>query len=98
MDAIAAGKWALESILCALQLSHLFIVAVLLYDFVLTFPQEVGWLWRGWHLSIARTLFIINRYLPIIALVPAVFEDFASNSIEVNIQLSYMSTSSYVLL
>jgi len=43
-------------------------VAVLLYDYALTFGDEVEFIWRQ-EMNLGKMLFLLNRYIPIIDLV-----------------------------
>ncbi|KAG2031301.1 hypothetical protein BDR03DRAFT_117584 [Suillus americanus] len=47
-------------------------IAVLLFDFIITFDSEVRWTWgRGW--GITRIIFIVSRYLPFVGLAMTVY-------------------------
>ncbi|KAG1765774.1 hypothetical protein EDD22DRAFT_1049302 [Suillus occidentalis] len=52
-------------------------LAVLLFDFIITFDSEVHWTWgRGW--GIMRIIFIVSRYLPFAGLTMTVYSSIAS--------------------
>ncbi|KAG1763108.1 hypothetical protein EDD22DRAFT_846634 [Suillus occidentalis] len=47
-------------------------LAVLLFDFIVTFDSEVHWTWgRGW--GIIRIIFILSRYVPFVGLAMTVY-------------------------
>ncbi|KAG1865854.1 hypothetical protein DFJ58DRAFT_770542 [Suillus subalutaceus] len=47
-------------------------IAVLLFDFIITFDSEVRWTWgREW--GITRIIFIVSRYLPFVGLAMTVY-------------------------
>ncbi|KAG1812426.1 uncharacterized protein BJ212DRAFT_1588956 [Suillus subaureus] len=47
-------------------------IAVLLFDFIITFDSEVRWTWgRGW--GITRIIFVVSRYVPFVGLVMTVY-------------------------
>lgn len=52
-------------------------LAVLLFDFIITFDSEVHWTWgRGW--GIMRIIFILSRYVPFVGLAMTVYCSVAS--------------------
>ncbi|EMD36245.1 hypothetical protein CERSUDRAFT_95589 [Gelatoporia subvermispora B] len=51
-------------------------LAILCFDYCLTFTQEVELFWGTCTFSFASALFIVNRYLPLLGSVPVIFEFF----------------------
>ena len=43
------------------------LTALLLYDFLLTFPLETSQIWRG-NVNVMKVLFVLNRYASFVAL------------------------------
>ena len=50
-------------------LAHVFLTALVVYDFVITFDQEVASVWRR-KFTAASLLFFINRYLNTLGSLP----------------------------
>ncbi|KAI1795747.1 hypothetical protein LXA43DRAFT_1058032 [Ganoderma leucocontextum] len=51
-------------------------VALLYYDYALTFTEEVNHFWKSASLSLFSTLFVFNRYLGLIGTIPVIIEYF----------------------
>ena len=49
---------------------------MLYYDYTLTLTREIEHFWRGARLSLASTLFVLNRYLGLLGPIPVFFEYF----------------------
>ncbi|OCH89210.1 hypothetical protein OBBRIDRAFT_733000, partial [Obba rivulosa] len=50
--------------------------AILFYDYCLTFHLELEQFWKRFTFSWASALFVANRYLPLLSLVPALIDYF----------------------
>jgi hypothetical protein len=54
--------------LLALRYTAFVAVTLLVYDYILTLPDEITYFWRG-RKSWPALLFFINRYLPLLSMV-----------------------------
>ncbi|OCH89206.1 hypothetical protein OBBRIDRAFT_732962, partial [Obba rivulosa] len=59
--------------------------AILCYDYCLTFSLELERFWKSFTLSWASALFIANRYLPLLSLVPILMSYFREFSESVSL-------------
>ncbi|KAI0029567.1 hypothetical protein K488DRAFT_56100, partial [Vararia minispora EC-137] len=56
--------------------------AILYYDYILTLPAEIEYIWlSGRLLSFPSAIFIVNRYLALVSHIPYIYESFVRNAL-----------------
>lgn len=72
--------------------------AVLIYDWILTFPDEIRFIWRP-KLTGARVLFLVNRYFFVLFYTSQVVFNFASgfnNTVSALVRILHMESQSFI--
>lgn len=62
-------------------------LGLLYFDYSLTVGSEINLFWGSARWSAASVLFVVNRYLGLLGIIPVMFEYFGSYSPEVRIYL-----------
>ncbi len=65
-------------------------IAILYYDYILTFLSEIDLFWSRAELSPFWLLFMLNRYIGLFGTIPVVFEYFGDFPPLVSVILEYM--------
>ena len=72
------------------------LTAILYYDYLLTFPLEVGRFWLFHETNWATALFYLNRYLSLVGHIPIAMEYFWTDTFDVKAKVRLNSVLSFL--